>query len=719
MRIFQELGSAIRDAWQKVDYDERAFPSLVAGTLRREQVHRRLAVGDVLRWLLSEPELPEQDDLQAAFGSPPITVYHGRRFYIQVLCWLHGSTTIHRHGFSGAFMVLDGSSIHCRYDFELRRRVNARLMLGDIRFAGAEMLERGDVVEITNDLIHSLFHLEVPSATLVARTYRDGDASPQFDYSPPSLAMDPFFQDPSMVRRLQGLTFLRRVSPQDHDQLAADLIGRSDLHTGWLVLHEAYHATDDPGRLGPLLEAARQRHGEVVSELTAVLFEELRQEKISRLRAAVKDPEHRFFLALLQNLPHRDAIYAFCRRRYPEDDPRARICAWAEALTGVDAIGVDFDDALNRHLFRALLDGCSEDAIRSRLKGEFDPDAVDAQAPALARHCDRIRRTALAPLFSEGFPIEPRAPVGPARAGVATADREVSLPQTPADPRDAPAFIACCARSGSTLLRYVLDTHPDLCCPPELHLASQLFHGSHLVLYTLMQSFTPPRERPLDLDAMYAEVRRIATGMVGPYVARSGKRRWCDKSTTTVDHLDLVHRVFPEAKVILLHRNCMDVVRSALDASEYGWDWPEFQGYLLKSPTNLVDALIDYWVEKTEKLLEFETKHPARCWRVTYEALVFSPEETARGVLSFLGLAWHEGLVDSVFSVPHPDGPGDYKIQSTNRIEQSSVGRGSSIPFRQISKERREAMNVLLERLGYPTVGPDWNQRPSPYRPPR
>ncbi|MFN2568680.1 MAG: sulfotransferase [Candidatus Dormibacteria bacterium] len=35
----------------------------------------------------------------------------------------------------------------------------------------------------------------------------------------------------------------------------------------------------------------------------------------------------------------------------------------------------------------------------------------------------------------------------------------------------APIFVVCCSRSGSTLLRYILDTHPLVACPPELHVA--------------------------------------------------------------------------------------------------------------------------------------------------------------------------------------------------------------------------------------------------------
>jgi sulfotransferase family protein len=33
-----------------------------------------------------------------------------------------------------------------------------------------------------------------------------------------------------------------------------------------------------------------------------------------------------------------------------------------------------------------------------------------------------------------------------------------------------PVFVLCMGRSGSTLLRFLLDAHPELACPPETSL---------------------------------------------------------------------------------------------------------------------------------------------------------------------------------------------------------------------------------------------------------
>jgi hypothetical protein len=400
VRAFEELGRAVEAAWGARDFDERAFPGVAAAALRERQIHRAIGAADVLHWLLAAPELLSQHDLGATFGDPPITVYRGRRFFIETILWLEGSTVIHRHAFSGAFQVLDGSSLHTRYAFDVRRRVSARLLVGDLRLREAEVLERGAVTEIDADLIHGLFHLDTPSASVVVRTGRESDIGPAFAYFPPSVAEDPLAaRDEVTVRRRQGLRFARRAFPSEYPALAASAIATSDLHTAYVVLRDAFHGRGDPAALGPLVEATKRRHGAVASDLLASIQQQLRDHKLGRLQAGERDADRRLFLTLLRNLPDRDAIYATLRQLRPGSDPRERVVAWALALSGVGAIGVNLADPLNRQIFEALLDGSEGDALLARLGEAFTPDEVSAAAPRLLRHAARIRETALAPLF--------------------------------------------------------------------------------------------------------------------------------------------------------------------------------------------------------------------------------------------------------------------------------------------------------------------------------
>src|SRR5256885_198968 len=82
------------------------------------------------------------------FRQPELVVYDDPRFYIQLLFWLEGTTDIHQHKFSGAFHVLEGSSIHSHFDFENAEPVSAHLRVGHLRMKDTRLLETGSTVPI-------------------------------------------------------------------------------------------------------------------------------------------------------------------------------------------------------------------------------------------------------------------------------------------------------------------------------------------------------------------------------------------------------------------------------------------------------------------------------------------------------------------------------------------------------------------------------------------
>src|SRR5690606_15983271 len=144
---------------------------------------------------LLDDEQPFQT--QSGFGQPEIIAYDHPRFYIQLLFWLDGTTDIHQHEFSGAFHVMAGSSIHALYQFDPKHTITPHLQLGDVRMKKIELLETGTTVPIISGskCIHSLFHLETPSVTVVVRTQNDPGTSPQFNFLPPHIALDPHLND--------------------------------------------------------------------------------------------------------------------------------------------------------------------------------------------------------------------------------------------------------------------------------------------------------------------------------------------------------------------------------------------------------------------------------------------------------------------------------------------------------------------------------------------
>lgn len=278
-----------------------------------------------------------------------------------------------------------------------------------------------------------------------------------------------------------------------------------------------------------------------------------------------------------------------------------------------------------------------------------------------------------------------------------------------------PVFVLSHERSGSTLLRYIIDTHPQVCSPAHLHLGQLCASLYTSILFSIGQTMEVTDEAMRE-RLVAVETRRVVDELMEKYVRAKGKQMWCEKTTDNLRYLKLLHDVFPDARYICLYRNCMDVVHSCIECSRFGF-LPELTPYVQKRPENTVAAMVESWVDKTTTLLEFELAHESQCFRVKYEDLVAEPSQTLTPMFASIGLDWDEELLNSVFSTQHDQGSGDQKILFTKKVNTDSIGRGSTISRSFIPADLLEKMNDLLARLEYPVVGEDWDNAPSPYVP--
>ena len=164
MEEFQELGSLVEGRWKAENYDESLFPEIAAQALVESDLPARVDPWDIIRWVHRTDALPQQADVEGRFGNPPITVFYGPRFFIDVYYWLDGATSIHQHSFTGAFQVLLGSSIHSRYSFREDHVINEHFSIGELTLEEVQLLKLNDVrpIRAGRNFIHSLFHLDRP-----------------------------------------------------------------------------------------------------------------------------------------------------------------------------------------------------------------------------------------------------------------------------------------------------------------------------------------------------------------------------------------------------------------------------------------------------------------------------------------------------------------------------------------------------------------------------
>ena len=332
------LVDSIDHQWAGRNYDEREFSGIAVRALEEARLGEALTISDLVSWFNRERRVAPQVNLEGSFGEPPLTLGATSRFYVEALFWIDGTTTIHQHRFSGAFMVLKGSSIHARYRFERAQRVNGITEIGAIALESAEYLRPGQVRAIRSGpaMIHSLFHLDRPTVSIVARTMTDHDAGPQLDYWPPCIARDPSAIDGRLMRQLQLIRALGRVASPDRFRLARELLEVVDFGSALPIL-DAVTAANPAAwdEVQDLIGLVHARHPEVDCDLVPVFAERLRQGHLLARRQRMHDPELRLFLAVLLNLPTQAACIEFVRTFAPDRDPADLISSW------VDRIGAD------------------------------------------------------------------------------------------------------------------------------------------------------------------------------------------------------------------------------------------------------------------------------------------------------------------------------------------------------------------------------------------
>ncbi len=358
MEIINELGNHVEQIWREKNYHEDLFPAIAAQALREFDVPNNLSVWDIATWTLEQTELPQQQDLPARFSDVPITIARFPRFHIDVYYWYDGTTAIHQHGFCGAFQVFEGSSLHSNYEFAVAEKLNFFAEIGEVKLNQVQLLNKGDVREIDGGrkFIHSLFHLDQPSVTLILRTHRTPLNLPQFSYRKPTLAIDPFFDDPNIVKKLQVATMLLRMKRDDADAQIAELLENSDLQTSISILSNIRHQLSNnsveqlfnvsQNRFGALIEVVRNKHGKLADSLPQIFAEEQKIEEIAGRRSLITDAEHRFFLALLMNVDEKTLIFKLIKERFPDADAIEKILDWTFDLSATKIVGSNLPNAL-------------------------------------------------------------------------------------------------------------------------------------------------------------------------------------------------------------------------------------------------------------------------------------------------------------------------------------------------------------------------------------
>lgn len=277
-------------------------------------------------------------------------------------------------------------------------------------------------------------------------------------------------------------------------------------------------------------------------------------------------------------------------------------------------------------------------------------------------------------------------------------------------------FIVGVGRSGTTLLRLMLDAHPDLAIPSETMFLKDV--AAAATRRRFLEVVTGAETWP-NMAMTKRDLRRAVTGLDSfsraeavrcfyrLYAKSHGKTRWGDKTPYYRVSMRAIAALLPEAHFIHVIRDGRD---SALS----------YRG-LWFGPGDDVEAQAQFWRGAIEDARAQAAGLP-RYSEVRYEALVAEPESTLRAICRDIDLAfdptmldYHATAAERLAELKQPYGPAGRTPDDLGAFmaihdrakqppDSSRIGRWRTEMPPQDQRSYESVAGPLLRALGYETV---------------
>lgn len=201
-----------------------------------------------------------------------------------------------------------------------------------------------------------------------------------------------------------------------------------------------------------------------------------------------------------------------------------------------------------------------------------------------------------------------------------------------AHPEESPLIVVGPLRSGTTMLRLMLDHHPEIRLFAEFEELTRYLNGPG---YPSVPEYarhlaTDRHARLKGLEMDGADYVEAARGLVRRARARWGEGRSVFGFTVHAN-VDRLPELFPRARFVHIVRDPRDVARSCIGM---GWVGTVYHG-------------ADYWLDAEERWDRLAAQVPReRRHEVRYEELVRAPREVLEGVCAFVGQPFDPAMLE-------------------------------------------------------------------------
>jgi hypothetical protein len=291
-------------------------------------------------------------------------------------------------------------------------------------------------------------------------------------------------------------------------------------------------------------------------------------------------------------------------------------------------------------------------------------------------------------------------------------------------------FIVGVGRSGTTLLRMMLDTHSEMAIPPETHFVPELILACERLRVSperLTDQVVNDRHRRWGdfgiAEREYLERLRAIPHLNAAdairafyelYAEHVGKPRWGDKTPDYVKRMRRINRSLPEVHFVHVIRDGRDVALSHNRRIEQ-------RGEKSRQPVPAAE-MARRWRKRVGKARD-DAPRLGHYLELRYEDLVTGTESSLRQVCEFIGLPWdaamlayHERAADRLQEMARdlpaehgrPHRPGEERLRAHALLKEPPKEERVGTWREEMSEGDRRAFEEvagpLLAELGYETT---------------
>jgi len=230
-----------------------------------------------------------------------------------------------------------------------------------------------------------------------------------------------------------------------------------------------------------------------------------------------------------------------------------------------------------------------------------------------------------------------RAQQAPCHYGNCTAREYKAIEWPDVDDQHPIIWVGGMPRSGTTLMRAILDVHPDVRCGEETRVIPRV-----MMVRKQIKSVTHMKESAFSQDALSSEgedamneaVKRFILEVIEKHGPIS--RRLCNKDPFALKFMTELTGWYPNSKFIYMLRDARSVAHSIITRKV------TITGYDL---TNYTDVIHRWDMAHQQMWQQCQDLGPKICMPVHYEHLILEKEQVLKKIVEFLGLKWFDGLI--------------------------------------------------------------------------